>query len=300
MGKSKALIPILLAIVIAGFGSVYVYNWLQRQTAKTVGEAGVSVGGAGMVPVAVAAVDIQWGTQLLKDMIKMVPFSGENLPEGYFGESDALVGRVAMQSIRKNVPILENLLASSDVKTGGITVVVSPGKRAVAVKGDKVLGLSGLINPGNRVDVLTTIESENPGDGGDDKIDITKVILENILVLATGAKMEYNEKGEPAPVDVYTLEVTPEEGEKLSLAATTGKLHFALRNVMDDQTILTKGETVKSVLASYRGKEPEPEPEPGIEPQIRTPKPRRRAYAPPSVTVEIYNGDQKTEKKMPY
>ena len=53
-------------------------------------------------------------------------------------------------------------------------------------------------------------------------------------------------------MDVYTLEVTPEEGEKLALADAKGRLQLALRNATDTETVLTKGATVKDTLASYR------------------------------------------------
>jgi pilus assembly protein CpaB len=64
--------------------------------------------------------------------------------------------------------------------------------------------------------------------------------------------MQQNDKGDPAPVDVYTLEVSPEDGEKLALAASNGKLQFALRNVTDAETVLTKGASVNETLASYK------------------------------------------------
>ena len=126
--------------------------------------------------------------------------------------------------------------------------MVKTGKRAIAVKGDKVIGLAGLIRPGNIVDVLVSIEDPR------DKEQVTKVILENIMVLATGSEIQKNEKGEPSPVDVFTLEVTPEEGEKLSLGANEGKLQLALRNAMDTEIILTGGATIPDTLESYTGK----------------------------------------------
>ena len=65
-------------------------------------------------------------------------------------------------------------------------------------------------------------------------------------------KIEKGEKeGEAAPVDVYTLEVTPEEGERLSLASTQGRLQFALRNPMDTEVVLTSGATIPDTLASF-------------------------------------------------
>jgi pilus assembly protein CpaB len=120
--------------------------------------------------------------------------------------------------------------------------------RALAVKGDKVIGLSGLIQPGNRVDVLVTFT--NP----QNKRDTTKVVLEDILVLATGTEIQKadKDKSETSPVDVFTLEVTPEDGEKLALAAAQGKLQFALRNVIDVETVFTKGATIPDALRSYK------------------------------------------------
>ena len=68
--------------------------------------------------------------------------------------------------------------------------------------------------------------------------------------------MQKNSKGESdtAPVDVYTLEVTPEEGERLTLAATEGKLQFALRNILDTETVYTRGVTIPDALKFYSKK----------------------------------------------
>jgi len=290
MGRAKAFIPIILAVVIAAAGSFFVYNWLRGQKAP-VPEL-VESQKQETETVAVAATDIPWGTKLTKEMIKTVPFLKTSIPPGAFLEPEKLADRVALVPIRENVPILESMLASADVKSGGMAVVVSPGKRAVAVRGDKVLGLSGLVHPGNRVDVLLSI-TDDTGE------EVTKLVLEKIPVLAAGPQMQLNEKGEPMPVDVYTLEVTPEESEKLALAATQGKLHFALRNITDKDGILTQGATVEKTLASLRGTPPPvaPEPTPAA---VRAPRPapRRAARKVPRLTMEIYNGDSKTVKKF--
>jgi pilus assembly protein CpaB len=109
-----------------------------------------------------------------------------------------------------------------------------------------VLGIAGLINPGNRVDVLVTINDPDKND-----IPITKIVLENLLVLATGTQIVENSEGKPAPVDVFTLEVSPEQGERLTLAANKGKLQFALRGAADTDIVLTKGITVPELLKSH-------------------------------------------------
>jgi len=84
------------------------------------------------------------------------------------------------------------------------------------------------------------------------KEQVNKTVFENVRVLATGTQLVENAEGKPSPVDNYTLEVTPEEGERLVLASNNGKLQFALRNILDTETVLTTGATLSETLASYR------------------------------------------------
>jgi pilus assembly protein CpaB len=276
MGKWKTIAPIVISIIIAITGSAFIYKWINLKTApkevvKVEAEA---------VPIAVAAVDLQWGTKLKPEMIKTAPFLKESLPEGHFSRTDDLNNRVVIASIKKGEPVVEHRLAPNSIKTGGVSAVLKSGKRAVAVKGDKVMGISGFVNPGNRVDVLVTLRDPKT------KLDKTKVVLENIPVLATGTKIEKNEKGEPAPVDVYTLEVDLEDAEKLSLAASQGKLQFALRNITDAEPVLTKGTTISQTLASLSIQEPK--------------KKTTRKWRPlkSSVTVEVIKGNDLKKQKV--
>ncbi len=243
MGIWKAILPIILAVFIAFIGGIFTYNWVKRQ----VGPQNVAPEKE-TVMIASAGIDLPWGTKINKEQLKLVPYLKETLPPGYFSDLNQLEGRVIILPLKTNEPVLETKLAPASVTAGGMAAVVKTGKRAIAVKGDKVIGLAGLIRPGNVVDVLVSIEDPR------DKKQVTKVILENILVLATGSEIQKNEKGEPSPVDVFTLEVTPEEGEKLSLGANEGKLQLALRNAMDTEIILTGGATIPDTLESYTGK----------------------------------------------
>lgn len=243
MGRWRAIIPVTIGLVVAIGVSLSIYKWMQKQALP---KELVTVAEFKSVPVSVAAVNLAWGTKLTAEMIQSVPYPVESLPAGHFLDADAPKGRVLIASVKQNEAILESKLAPVDVKTGGISAIVTPGKRALGVKGDTVIGISGFVLPGNRVDILATMK--RPGS----RKEVTKLILENILVLATGTEVQTNDKGEPAPVDVYTLEVTPEDGEKLALAATYGKLQFALRHSTDSETVLTRGATVNGTLASYK------------------------------------------------
>ncbi len=286
MGNLRAVVPIALSLLIAVAGSFFLYTWVQKRTAP---QQIVKVE-ADAVPVAVAASDLGWGTQIKTEMVRTVPYLRESLPTGYFAKAEDLRDRVLVAAVKANHPITEHMLAPREVKTGGVAAVLKEGKRAVSVKGDKVIGLAGLVQPGNRVDVLVTIEDPQK------KEDKTKLILENILVLAAGTQMQKNEKGEPAPVDVYTLEVTPEEAERLALAGSEGKLQLALRHVLDTETVLTKGVNVPQMLSSLSPANPPPPPK--KEEQAAAPAPKPKWTPRPAVTVEVIKGNEVSKKSF--
>jgi len=240
MGKYKPFILLGAAVIVALITSVLIYNTLQKK-GKTPEVASLEI-----QPVAIAAADLSWGTVLTKETIKMVPFLKKSLPQGCFSDHSSLLGRVLLSHVKANEPIFESRLAPTSITTGGVAAVISPKKRAIAVRVDKTIGVSGFIRPGNRVDVLVTLPT------GKIPAPITKTVLENILVRTVGAEIEKKGKEEkPHEVDVITLEVTPDEAEKLALAATEGKLQLTLRNYNDTELVITKGTTIPTLLASY-------------------------------------------------
>ena len=278
MGRWKAIIPIGLALGIAMAGSYHLYNWLETRGAVRTVEAMPTLP---VSSVAVAVMDLKIGTKISEEMLSTARYLQESIPPGAYTNPTELAGRVVISPIKKDEPILDSRLAPSDVTTGGIAAVVKEGKRAVSVKGNKVIGISGLIQPMNNVDVLVTIEDPKT------KKDVTKMVLENILVLATGTEMQSDAKGQPAPVDVYTLEVTPEEGESLALASSKGTLQFALRNSKDKESVLTEGATVEKALTSLFKPGPE-----------KPRKSRTRSVARTYQTVEVVGESGVQTKKF--
>jgi len=238
MGRWRAVVPIVLALVVAVVASFLLYKWMKKQTApKKVAEVKT-------VQVVVAEVDLHPGMKLKSEMMKTVSYLEESLPMGHFIAPEKAAGRVVITPMKRQELILESRLAPATVKQGGMAAIITPGKRAVSIAGNKVLGSSGLINPGDHVDILLTAGGKN------------KTVFENVLVLATGPQLRRNPEGKPSSVKVYTLEVTPEQGEKIILAANSGKIHFALRSVLDTETVLTTGATRKEILAAYRPVDP--------------------------------------------
>jgi pilus assembly protein CpaB len=266
MARTKVALPLVVALIFAIGGAVIAYKWAQSQK-NDPNAPKVSVSGD-IVNVAVAAAQIPWGTKLAVDFIEMRDFLRKSLPAGYFTDPLALSERVSIAPFAAGDIILESRLAPIGITTGGVSAVLTPGNRAIAVKGDKVVGLSGMIKPQDRVDVLVTIETNNSGRQKNEPI--TKVVLENILVLAAGTQMDKGEEGGEAPVDVYTLEVTPDDAERLALASNEGTLHFALRSALDSEIVLTKGATITDTLEAYRS--------PKVKSVTRRPQSRSSSY----------------------
>jgi pilus assembly protein CpaB len=298
MGKLKALVPIAISLIIAIVGTVFLYKWIERQRGP---KEIVQVEKMDAAPIVVSAGNLPWGTKLKPEMIKMAPYLEESLPVGYFSSSIDLKDRVIIAPLKLNEPITESKLAPTSVKTGGVSAVLKPGMRAIAVKGDKVIGISGFINPGNRVDVIVTVEEPKT------KKIKSKIFLENTAVLATGTQIERNEKGEPMPVDVYTLEVTPKQAEKVALAASEGRLQFALRGVTDSEDSVTKAVTVPELLAHQRWsdqqkiapKNPVDSNKNISRKRVKRNSVKKKRWVPRgSVTVEIIKGTKITKKKF--
>lgn len=279
MGRYKTLILFGAAVVVALVTSVLVYTSLQKKMTKQEAPPPTE-------SVAVAVVDLPWGAVIAREMVKMVPYLKENLPRGSFTDSAQLVGRVLVFPVKAGEPILESRLAPREIKTGGVAAVINPKKRAVAVKVDPVIGVAGFIHAGNRVDVLVTISPDRT------KPPVTKTVLENILVLAAGAEIERKGK-DPTPVNVITLEVTPQEAEKLALSATEGKLQLALRNFGDTDSVSTRGTSIPVLLASQSGEGAAPVKKASLRKGIQKAKPE-----PPKPAVEIREVEVKEVKEV--
>jgi len=249
MSQNRSFVFFGLAVLLALITSVMAYNWFQNQAPPPEIKKIVKFEGQ---PIAVASVDLPWGTPLTKELVRLVNFPSDHMPDGRFENLEELTGRVVLTPLKRNEPILESKLAPLDVKNGGVVGVLHPGMRAMAVRVNDVVGLPGFVKPGDRVDVMVTLKDSRKKTGK-----ITKTVLENTLVLATGTQMERQGPGEkPKMVKVFTFEVSLEEAEKLAFASTEGKLRLALRSPLNAEPELTNGATAGSLLASFRGSSP--------------------------------------------
>ena len=253
-------------------------------------------------PVVTVARDLPEGAQIALADLTVGQWPVSTVPAGAFAAPDSLVGRVTRIAVFKGEPLVPGRLAPEG--TGpGLEVKITPGKRAAAIRINDVSGVSGLIQPNSRVDVLVTLNDER-GESGQ----VSKIFMENMRVLSVGPTVERDANGQPIPAATAALEVTPEEAELLSIAANQGSLQLVLRGYGDPDNANTDGARARDVLGIRPAPPSRPSPPPTRRvsarpvPPAPTPPPAAPVVAPPPPpkqhTVEVIRGTARTEQKF--
>ncbi len=280
MSRQKIVIVVTaLAIVFALVAALLVWNYLQKQEKISKGQ---------LQNVVVAAVEIPIGAKIQDNMIKMAPWPKESLRPGSFPDLRAVSGpgRVALKTIPAGEPVTEDRLvpAAGAGGAGYMTYVVPPGHRAVTVAVNEVAGVAGFITPNNKVDVVLT----TPIPGNTQNEYVSKIVLQNVPVLATGQISQEQKEGKPVVVPTVTLDLVPDDAEKLVLAANKGTLQLLLRNFSDSAEVDAKGATITKVLSAGKLVQAKPAVAPAAR-VVRTVKREKASGAPSSGGVELIN-----------
>ena len=223
---SVAIVSGLLAVLLAG-------RWLDRQSHSDITQ------------VVVARTEISLGQRLAPEMLKLVDWPKNSLPPGVHLSTEKLDGRVLKAGLQRGEPVLEAKLAPQGTQ-GGLSAVIAEGKRAITVRVNDVIGVAGFALPGNYVDII--VNTQKDGERVNHDQNIAKIVLEKILVLAVAQEVSRDET-RPRVVNAVTLEVTPEEAEKIDLARSVGSLSLVLRNQVDPNPIRTAGITKNDLLS---------------------------------------------------
>jgi pilus assembly protein CpaB len=166
--------------------------------------------------------------------------------------------------------------------------------RALSVKVNEVIGVAGYVVPGTRVDVMVTLGNRG---GNDDSM--TRVVVSDIEVLTAGTRMDAAKArdGQPIAASVVTLLVTPEDAEKIALAANEGSIMLTLRNPLDRAPTVTQGVRTAALLGV-------PAPPPVIKVSnggrravVKTPPPPA-PEVPKAYVVETYRGAKRTSEEV--
>ena len=175
----------------------------------------------------VATHDMPVGTLLQKNDLKLVNYPEKDVPKKAVFQIQNAEKRVLLVALGTNEPVLEGKL-SETTSVEGVSATINRGYRAVSVQVTDVSGVAGLIQPGSHVDVLFT----RPGSMAEAT---TSTILQNIRVISTGRIVAVGQTVDPrAPKSpTVTLEMTPEDTQKLELAKSEGKISLSLRSPLD-------------------------------------------------------------------
>ncbi len=219
MNRSRLLLMGGLAIAVGLLVSVSVYNKLR---------AGLGASNEPGVNVVVAAEDLQVGAKVGDNDVRVLRFPQSTVPPGAYGSKDKVLNRGVVLPIGKGEFILPSKLAAPNAGAG-LSSLIPQGMRAVSVRVNDVVSVAGFVQPGSRVDVMSTSTSGNER--------LTTTVLENVAVIAVGKNLSRT-SGPEAPASaqsasVITLLVSPDDAQKLALAAQEGRIQLALRNPLD-------------------------------------------------------------------
>lgn len=253
---TRTLVVVAIAVAVATLATMAVYRAVQQIPVREVEQPGI--------PVVVAARNLPIGTSLSSADLRVASWPARSPVQGGFSSPDQLLSRGLVADMVENEPITPNKLAPTEAGAG-LPPVIPSGMRAISVQVNEVVGVAGFVTPGNRVDVVATLNRQKESS-------MSRVVVTNVKVLAAGTKVDQQraQSGTPIQTTVVTLLVTPEEGEKIALASVEGRLHLTLRNPLDREPTTTAGVRVAALMGTA-----EPPPAPAVV------RPRPRVEAPP-------------------
>ena len=250
-----------------------------------------------MVQVVVASSDVAPGTALAESHLSFAPMPPASLPREPFTDPAKLVGRVVVSPLLKGQLLLENALAPAGVGRGP-QALVPAGMRAITVEVNEFSGLAGMLLPGCRVDVVSTLQDRKRERA------VAKTIVSNVTVLAVGRQLTSLPADDEASAvsKSVTLLVTPHEAEAVELASNSGgKTRLVLRGTLDHETVVSAGVTAMELLGGQVQDE-----RPPVQPVVAMPTTRPVEavatvvkQAPRVRTVEVIRSGAVTKVNVP-
>ncbi len=278
----RAVLVLLIALVMAGIASYAVYRGIQRIPVREVEVAGD--------PIVVAAKSLPVGALVGPTDVRVAAWPRRNPLPGGFAKPEDVVGRGLLAPVLENEPITVAKLAPRE-SGAGLAPTIPLGMRAVSVKVNEVIGVAGFVVPGAHVDVVTTISVNNDS--------TTRTVVSNLQVLAAGTRADQQDAkdGKPIPTTVVTLLATPEDAERVALAAAEGQILLVLRNPLDVVPTSTSGVRIASLMGPP-SQPPVEKAYKGRKMVVAAPVPPPPLPSPPPYTVETIRGAKRTTEEV--
>ncbi len=226
----------LILLGASGLLGLVAMAWIQKPAATASGTA----------KVVVAKVALDFGDRLVAEKLQVVDYPIASIPQGAFDSIERIAGpnedRVVIRSVEPNEPVLASKVSPS----GGraiLSTIIDKDMRAVTISVNDVKGVAGFVQPGDRVDVLLT-RNANGAPIDEQRNDI---LLQNVKVLGVDQQAD-DKKDKPVVAKAVTLEVSPEDGQKLTLAGAIGNLSLALRNFSNPDAVRSRSLSVGDLV----------------------------------------------------
>ncbi len=232
--KNKKMFYLILALMCAVIAAVSVYHYLAELEEEVKGATEYD-------SVIVAREDISPRTRVSPAMLEEKEF-----PSGYVHpqaarEIEDISNGITTAAIHSGEQVLANKIAEDGKAEDGFAYKISEGKRALAVEVNEVVAVGGLLLPGDRVDVIATLEVQSEAEEHGGSTSISKIITENIRVLSVGQEYDSgSEQNTHETAETVTLEVVPEDASPLTLAEERGSIRLMLRSPVDEQSVPTE------------------------------------------------------------
>ncbi len=247
---------IILAFVGLGIAGASVYGargYLEDEAQRNLPEA------PKIVKVVAAAEPIGFGQVIEQHMLTTIDWPANNLPDGVFTDFKSVTpdkergARRAKSALTAGEVLLEAKISAHGEKIT-ITQTLGENNRAMAISVNAQTGVGGFVTPGDNVDIVLT------QGGGAGLRAIT--ILQNIRII--GVDQVADEQADnPLVARTVTVEVTPEQSQKLALAQRAGTLSLTLR-ALDDKDDAPLIATRLSDVLLEKSPMPEDEPQPVV------------------------------------
>ena len=240
----------LLSIVALGFGLLGITGAHGFITGQIDAERARLQRQHQLVPIVVVRQDTPAGTFLTEPMLATREVPVRYASASSVGEDDyeTVLGKVLQVSVKAGEPVLTSTLG---LPADGFSGQVRHGIRAMTIEVDEVNSVSGMLRPGDRIDLLFSTRSPIAGANGSD---ISRPLMQDLKVLATGSQTgnpvspAFGGVPEFQGFTSMTVEVSPEQAQKLVLAQRSGRLTALLRNPDDRHPIASDAMDVFSLL----------------------------------------------------
>lgn len=240
--RPKSLVLLILALGCGLVASIGINQVMANRRASGPSEA------AETTPIFVALGEIGIGDPLTAEMLKLEEWPKEKVPAGALSKLEDVEGRRCKQKYYPGEPILEAKLLAPGEKGQSPTDLIPKGFRVVSIRVDAVSSSSGMILPGDRVDMLVHV-AENPSKGVREAR--TQTFLQNVKVFAVDDLFSRNDEATVSAKTISLL-VTPDQAELVMLAGQLGTVQLVMRSASDDSDDPTSGADVQELLSGTK------------------------------------------------